>query len=51
MTKIYGKIVGWGAYTPANVVTNHDLAQRYETSHEWIVQRTGISERPLGGAG
>ncbi|MCA9973384.1 MAG: ketoacyl-ACP synthase III [Anaerolineales bacterium] len=45
MAGTYGKIVGWGAYAPDNVVTNHDLAQRWDTSHEWIVQRTGIEER------
>ena len=45
MKKRYGKVSGWGAYTPDNVVTNHDLASRYDTSHEWIFQRTGIMER------
>ena len=49
MTKRYGKISCWGAYTPANVVTNHDLAGRYDTSHEWIFQRTGIVERRFAG--
>ncbi len=44
-TKLYGKIIGWGAYAPETVVTNHDMEERYETSHEWIVQRTGIEER------
>lgn len=47
--KKYGKIIGWGAYTPANVVTNYDLAERYDTSHEWIVRRTGIVERRFAG--
>ena len=45
MTKTYGKITGWGAYAPDNIVTNHDMAERYDTSHDWIVQRTGIAER------
>jgi 3-oxoacyl-[acyl-carrier-protein] synthase-3 len=27
------------------VVTNHDLAARFDTSHEWIVERSGIHER------
>jgi 3-oxoacyl-[acyl-carrier-protein] synthase-3 len=45
MTKTYGKIIGWGAYAPDNIVTNHDMAERYDTSHDWIVQRTGIVER------
>ena len=40
-------ISGTGAYVPERVVTNNDLAADYgiETSHDWIVQRTGIEER------
>ncbi len=32
---------------PPRVVTNDDLAREYgiDTTHEWIVQRTGIEER------
>jgi 3-oxoacyl-[acyl-carrier-protein] synthase-3 len=30
---------------PKRVVTNHDFAQRLDTSDEWIVERTGIRER------
>lgn len=30
---------------PERVVTNHDLATLMETSHEWIVERTGIHRR------
>ncbi len=30
---------------PSRVVTNHDLAEKMETSHEWIVERTGIEQR------
>lgn len=32
-------------YVPPRVVTNEDLAQRFETSDEWIVQRSGIQAR------
>lgn len=39
------RISGTGMYVPSRVVTNHDLAQRFDTSDEWIVQRTGIKER------
>jgi 3-oxoacyl-[acyl-carrier-protein] synthase-3 len=39
------EIVGTGAYLPARVITNAELAQRVDTSNEWIVQRTGIRER------
>lgn len=45
MGNTYGKIIGWGAYTPDNIVTNHDMAEEYNTSHDWIMQRTGIAER------
>ncbi|MEM6261450.1 MAG: beta-ketoacyl-ACP synthase III [Bacteroidota bacterium] len=39
------KIAGLGFYAPDNVVTNDDLAQRMNTSDEWIQERTGIKER------
>jgi 3-oxoacyl-[acyl-carrier-protein] synthase-3 len=38
-------IKGVGHYVPSHVVTNQDLSQLMETSHEWIVERTGIHER------
>lgn len=37
--------MGSGHYVPPRVVTNDDLAQMFDTSDEWIVQRTGIRER------
>ena len=43
--EIYGQIIGWGSYAPGNVVTNYDLEELVDTSHDWIVQRTGIQER------
>ncbi len=42
-------ITGWGAALPEKVVTNHDLEQTIDTSHDWIVERTGIHERRVGG--
>lgn len=39
------RIAGTGHAVPEKVVTNHDLAKTMDTSHEWIVQRTGICER------
>lgn len=39
------QILGVGQHVPDKVVTNDDLAQTMPTSHEWIVQRTGIEER------
>lgn len=43
-------ITGWGTALPPKVVTNHDLEQTIETSHDWIVDRTGIHERRVGGS-
>jgi 3-oxoacyl-[acyl-carrier-protein] synthase-3 len=42
-------ITGWGAALPDKVVTNADFAARLDTSDEWIVERTGIRERRMGG--
>ena len=39
------KITGMGMYVPENVVTNKDLTSLMDTSHEWIIERTGIEER------
>ena len=38
-------ILGIGSYVPERIVTNDDLAERMETSDEWIQKRTGIRER------
>ncbi len=45
MEKIKSKIAGLGSSIPSRVVTNNDLTEFMETSHEWIVERTGIEER------
>jgi 3-oxoacyl-[acyl-carrier-protein] synthase-3 len=37
--------MGIGMSVPPRVVTNDDLAAMMETSHEWIVERTGIEQR------
>jgi 3-oxoacyl-[acyl-carrier-protein] synthase-3 len=41
----YAAIAGWGMAVPRRVVTNDELAQRIDTSDEWIRSRTGITER------
>ncbi|HSE96645.1 MAG TPA: beta-ketoacyl-ACP synthase III [Blastocatellia bacterium] len=41
------KITALGRYVPPKVVTNHDLANRVDTTHDWIVERTGIIERHM----
>lgn len=40
-------ILGTGSFLPEKVVTNFDLAERMETSDEWIVSRTGIRRRHI----
>src|SRR5438477_3444261 len=45
------QIVGCGAYLPARIVTNDELAGRLDTSDEWIRQRTGIGERRIAADG
>ena len=42
-------ITGTGSYTPAKVLTNDEMAKIVDTSDEWILERTGISERRIGG--
>ena len=43
------RITGWGKAVPDKVVTNDDMAARLDTSNEWIVERTGIRQRHIGG--
>ncbi len=40
-------ITGVQGYLPDNIVTNNDLAKIVDTSDEWILSRTGISERRI----
>ena len=41
-------IAGTGRSVPAHVMTNHDFAAiGIETSHEWIVERSGIHQRHI----
>ncbi len=42
------RILGTGSYVPPKVLTNFDLQKMgLDTTHEWIVQRTGVSERRI----
>ncbi|WP_421760239.1 beta-ketoacyl-ACP synthase III [Devosia sp.] len=40
-----------GAYLPARILTNEELAKTVDTSDEWIVQRTGIRQRHIAAEG
>jgi 3-oxoacyl-[acyl-carrier-protein] synthase-3 len=44
-------ITGVATYVPDRVVTNAELARTLDTSDDWIVTRTGIRERRVGGPG
>jgi 3-oxoacyl-[acyl-carrier-protein] synthase III len=44
-------IVGTGSALPPRRVTNAELAERVDTSHEWIVERTGIQARHIAADG
>lgn len=50
MSLTRSKIVGVGRYLPAKVLTNL-FEKMVETSNEWIIERTGISERHLAAEG
>jgi 3-oxoacyl-[acyl-carrier-protein] synthase III len=44
-------ILGTGSALPPRRVTNAELAERVETTHEWIVERTGIEARHIAADG
>jgi 3-oxoacyl-[acyl-carrier-protein] synthase-3 len=44
-------VLGCGSYLPERIVTNSELAQRIDTTDEWIVQRTGIRQRHIAAEG
>lgn len=43
------RVLAFGGYQPANVVTNDDLAAKVDTNDEWIQSRVGIKERRIAG--
>ncbi len=43
----YTRLVASGGYLPEKTLTNEDLANRMDTSNEWIKSRTGIVERHI----
>ena len=47
----YSRIAGTGSYLPEKVLTNQDLEKMFETSDEWIRERTGIRERHIAAEG
>ncbi len=51
MSSFKSVIAGIGGYLPESVLTNEDLAQRVDTSDEWIRARTGITQRHVAKEG
>ncbi|MES2217050.1 MAG: beta-ketoacyl-ACP synthase III [Pseudomonadota bacterium] len=43
----YSRILGTGAYLPEKIMTNYDLEKIVDTTHDWIVDRTGIHQRHI----
>jgi len=47
---MYAKFHSIGAYVPSKILSNSDLEKMVDTSDEWILKRTGISERRIAAA-
>ena len=47
MSKIFSKIISTGSYLPEKILTNKDIEKIVDTSHEWIIDRTGIEQRHI----
>jgi 3-oxoacyl-[acyl-carrier-protein] synthase III len=45
------RIISTGSYAPDKILTNRDLEKMVETSNEWIIERTGISQRRIAARG
>lgn len=45
------QVIGCGAYLPSRAVSNDELAQRVDTTDEWITTRTGIKQRHIAAEG
>ncbi|WP_055481377.1 beta-ketoacyl-ACP synthase III [Sphaerimonospora mesophila] len=43
------KVLAFGGYQPAEIVTNDALSKRIDTSDDWIRTRVGIQERRIAG--
>ncbi|MEO0819900.1 MAG: beta-ketoacyl-ACP synthase III [Pseudomonadota bacterium] len=51
MNIVRSRAVGCGHYLPERIVTNDELAERIDTSDEWITARTGIRQRHVAAEG
>ena len=47
MSEIFSKIISTGSYLPQKIYTNYDIEKLVNTSHDWIIERTGIISRHI----
>jgi len=47
---VYASFRSIGPYVPSKILSNADLEKMVDTSDEWILKRTGISERRIAAA-
>lgn len=45
--QLRSRIIGTGSYLPEKILTNDDLPSTLNTSHDWIIERTGIAQRHI----
>jgi 3-oxoacyl-[acyl-carrier-protein] synthase-3 len=51
MKRPYAQLMSFGRCVPPKVMTNYDFAKiGIDTTHEWVMERTGISERHIATA-
>ena len=43
------RVLAFGGYQPARVVTNDELAETVDTTDEWVRSRVGIASRRIAG--
>ncbi len=46
-----GRVIGTGSSVPDKILTNFDLEKMVDTTNEWIISRTGITERRIAEPG
>jgi len=51
LSQLRSVIRGCGAYLPARILTNQDLAKLIDTTDQWITERTGIKQRHIAADG
>lgn len=51
MSTLRSVALGCGSHLPDRILSNDELAVMVDTSNEWIVQRTGITERHIAAEG